>query len=51
MTHWTTNYRGTQYALTDTGQLRPLIQQEHEWQQHDCPRPMIHQNEKRSSER
>lgn len=28
MTHWTTNYRGTQYALTDTGKLQPITEQE-----------------------
>lgn len=44
---WQTNYLGTTYTLTNTGQLQPA-EQEHAWQQHDYPEPMIARNGKRS---
>ena len=34
---WQTNYRGITYQLTGTGQLQPITEQKHAWQQHDYP--------------
>ena len=48
MNYWQTAIQGTMYRLTDTGQLQPITEQEHAWQQHDYPVAMIHRNGKRS---